>query len=274
MIDDELEQPQAGAEGYQLPDVAAGATSDGGEETLDSGEGPVGAAVEAMRGTTEQEKEDAKLMDILRAAHPDWLDRPQPGAEGLQSAPGDIATRWSGEQGVFNETDYQAPFPENVNTETTTALTPTAANLNEYSFELELDSIDSEAFTIDIHVGYGEINDTPPDGMTGADDFILTIPGAADGTEVYAIITYDTDTLDITSRTLAFDFSVPDPTFGVIYWPIGFIDITYNTDGSIDKVNPHNRQCGDMKFEFGLIPFNGAPGIAPIVVGCSAVAVL
>src|ERR1039458_5132413 len=60
---------------------------------------------------------------------------------------------------------------------------PPSLNANEYSFELELDSIDTEAYTIDIHVGYGEINDTPPDGMTGADDYIFTIPGAADGTE-------------------------------------------------------------------------------------------
>jgi hypothetical protein len=137
---------------------------------------------------------------------------------------------------------------------------PPSANANEYSFELELDSIDVDAYTIDIHVGYGEINDTPPDGMTGADDYLFTIPGAADGTEFYAVITYDTDTLAITSRSLAFDFAVPDSTFGTLYVPLGFVDITY-TDGKITEVNPHNRQCGDIVIAFIYGAFNGAPAI-------------
>jgi hypothetical protein len=141
---------------------------------------------------------------------------------------------------------------------------PPSANANEYSFELELDSIDVDAYTIDIHVGYGEINDAPPDGMTGADDYIFTIPGAADGTEFYAVITYDTDTLSITSRTLGFADSVPDSTLGILYVPIGFVDITYGDAGKITEVNPHNRYCGDINLQLSYGVFNGAPALFPM----------
>jgi hypothetical protein len=141
---------------------------------------------------------------------------------------------------------------------------PPSLNANEYSFELELDSIDTEAYTIDIHVGYGEINDTPPDGMTGADDYIFTIPGAADGTEFYAVITYDTDTLAITSRTLAFAASVPDSDLGTLNVGIGFVDISYDGDGKITEVNPHNRYCGDINLQLSYGVFNGAPALFPV----------
>jgi hypothetical protein len=94
--------------------------------------------------------------------------------------------------------------------------------------------------------------------MTGADDYILTITD--DGTEIYAIVTYDTSNLAITSRTLAFGASVPSNTYGTLYVPIGFVDIT-TSGGKITAVNPHNRQCGDINicFEYGIA--NGYPSL-------------
>jgi hypothetical protein len=159
--------------------------------------------------------------------------------------------------------EFQAPFPLPVATDVTQDVS--TANANEYSFELELKKIDPQAYTILIHVGYGEINDTPPSGMTGADDYVLTIPGAADGTEIYAVVTYDTDTLDITSRSLGFDFSVPDSTLGILYIPIGFVDITYGPTGAISEVSPHNRHCGDINISFVYGAANAAPALFELV---------
>jgi len=233
MIEDELEQPQEGSAGYQAPNNPPDPIEDAPTDT-DTGE---------------------QALDDLREATPAWIDQPQPGAAGFK-APNSSDQAIQYPHLFSNKSDYTAPFPETLPADQVIETTTAADQTNEYSFELELDSIDTEAYTIDIHVGYGEINDTPPDGMTGADDYILTIPGAADGTEIYAVVTYNTDTLAITSRSLGFNFSVPDSTFGTLYVPIGYVDIAYApTTGAITEVNPHNRHCGDINvaFVYGIV---------------------
>jgi hypothetical protein len=168
-------------------------------------------------------------------------------------------------------TSFQPSFPEASNTVETAATDDSgSSNANEYSFELEVDSIDNgDTPSVDIHVGYGEINDTPPTGMTGADDYVLTI--SIDGTEIWAVITYDTSTLAIISRALAFGASVPASTFGTLYVGIGFVDIAFNGDGKITEVNPHNRQCGDINFDLITGELNGAPALYPIAILSNAV---
>jgi hypothetical protein len=94
--------------------------------------------------------------------------------------------------------------------------------------------------------------------MTGADDYILTITD--DGTEIWAVVTYNTTTLAITSRSLAFGPSVPDNTWGTVYVPIGFVDIT-RANGKITEVSPHNRHCGDINIEFVYGAMNGVPAL-------------
>lgn len=157
-------------------------------------------------------------------------------------------------------TTIETPTVETISSSIPTPEDVTATQTNEYSFELEVASINTDDGQVDIHVGYGEINDTPPTGMTGADDYTLTI--SLDGTEIYAIITYDTDTLEITSRSLAFGSSVPDSTFGTLYVGIGFVDINYDPDtGKISEVNPHNRHCGDINVSFLYGAANAAPAV-------------
>lgn len=210
----------------------------------------------AFEASFEQEKQ--KVNDALRAARPSWeiegaFHRPPPPVDRTN------IKRWDDYQDRA-VSKYETPDP--VVTSTTQEDVPPAPPTNEYSFELQLSSIDQDAFTIDIHVGYGEINDTPPDGMSGADDFIFTIPGADDGVEIWAEVDYDTDTLDITGRTLNFGTSVPDTTFGTLYVPIGFVDISYDgITGAITEVDPHNRQCGDVNISLVFGDLNGAPAL-------------
>ena len=216
---------------------------------------------------------DDDIIQKLRDARPSYQDGT--GLRGNQPN-SDLAARLSATAPRHNfqitESPPRPPFPEQpaiVNAETPPQGAP-ATNVNEYSFELEnyaspgTLAIDPDAYTVSIHVAYGEINDTPPDGMTGADDYFLTIPGANDGTEIYAVITYDTDTLAITSRTLAFAASVPDSDLGTLNVGIGFVDISYDGDGKITEVNPHNRYCGDINLQLSYGVFNGAPALFPV----------
>lgn len=140
-----------------------------------------------------------------------------------------------------------------------------AAGSNVYGFQLDLDSIDQTAYTIDIHVRYGEINLEPPDGMTDADDYVFTIPGANDGEEIWAGIIFDIPTLSLTDRYLDHGLVIPNSTLvgttGTLIVPIGFIDIQYGGGGSISVVTPRNRHCGDINIGFVYGAVNGSPGL-------------
>ncbi len=202
-------------------------------------------------------------IEALRNAKPSFLSTPNRNASGLSKQDRSFGPFVPSEP-QSRHSQFQADFP--VVDDAVVADTSGSTNANEYSFELEVKQIDPRAYTIDIHVGYGEINDTPPDGMTGADDYVLTIAGAADGTEIWAVVTYDPNSLAITSRSLNFGFTVPDSTLtstiGTLYIPIGFVDINYNSrTGAITSVDPHNRQCGDINIAFIYGAVNGAAGI-------------
>lgn len=140
--------------------------------------------------------------------------------------------------------------------------TAAVADSGDYSFKMALDGIDTDAYTVDIHISYGEINWEPPAGMTSANDYAITIPGSADGTEFYAVITYDPATLAVTSRSITFDWSVPDSVLGTLNIPIGTVHITYDPlTGDIAAVTPHNRQCGDIVIAFVYGSANSAPAL-------------
>jgi hypothetical protein len=213
--------------------------------------------------------ESLDLNRILREAKAPW----QQDGSGVRGSPRTISRQPDPPPGgrwplKIEQSPETPPFP---------TITPPAQTVddseeatgdqnNEYGFELELDApkgvkaIDVDAGTAKIHVGYGEINDTPPDGMTGDDDYFLTI--SVDGTEIWAVVTYDTSTLEITSRSLNFGASVPASTFGTLYIPIGFVDISYDpATGKIKEVNPHNRQCGDINISFVYGSANAAPAL-------------
>lgn len=260
MIDDELEQSQSGAEGYQAPDYIPAPGSDV-PENADTGEELTDITSPAQPQFVEPEAKpaDEQLLRDLINVSPEWLKQPQPGAHGFVSPK--LPDQPTYPHSFSNKSDYTAPFPEAITEDQVIAAATPEENTNEYSFQLDVDFIDAKDYTVNIHVGYGEINDTPPDGMTGADDYILFIPGANDGTEIYAVVTYDTTTLAITSRSLAFGFSVPDSTLGTLYIPIGFVDITYDEHGTITGADPHNRQCGDIQLGFLYGAMNGAPAL-------------
>jgi hypothetical protein len=137
-----------------------------------------------------------------------------------------------------------------------------SAETNTYSFKGTVASIDKDAGTVEVHVGYGEINEEPPDGMSGADDYFLTI--SVDGTEIYAVITYDPDTLEITSRSLAFASEVPESELGTLYVPLIAIDIDTDGSGNIREVVVRNRHCGDIIFALIYGSVNGKAAIIPL----------
>ena len=203
---------------------------------------------------------DDKDLEALRNAHPSFLAVPNRFSNGLATKGSRMGPFGHSEPG-FSNSHYQAPFPTPQGG-TTAVATEENSNANRYSFELELDSVDAKAYTVDIHIGYGEINNDPPVGMTEEDDYVVTLAGAASGTEFWAVITYDPDSLEITSRSINWGPSVPDTnTIGTLYVGLGFVDFDYGPGGKIIAVYPRNRQCGDINLVFTYGALNAEPAI-------------
>lgn len=121
-------------------------------------------------------------------------------------------------------------------------------DLNVYSFKLIKPTVAGGNVTM----VYGEINGLAPTEMSGGNDYTFTV---AAGNEVYAIVTYDTSTLAITSRTIGWGGSVPDSSSGILYIPLGYVNISGTT------ISPHNRQCGDINICFSYGDDNGQPAL-------------
>lgn len=264
MIDDELEQPQSGAEGYTGPDIAAGSDEPGGREgTMEdpAEEGGIEAAVPTSMQDMAREKENAALLKALREAGPGWLEKPQPGAEGFQ-LPISTHAFGAGEPSGWNKTDYQAPFPESVTTDVTETTPAPSVISNIYSFQMD-DATDNEGAKVLIHDGEVSTNGGDgmlPDGM-GNDDFILTIN--ADGDDVWVEVTYDTGTLDITSLTIGTGTGIPDSSLGNAYVLLGYVtfgNLNPKT-GFPTSTDPHNTQCGDINIDQIYGAFNGQPAL-------------
>jgi hypothetical protein len=99
----------------------------------------------------------------------------------------------------------------------------------------------------------GHVNFEYPSGM-GFGDFTLTISSS---TTVYLIITYNTTTLAITSRSITTG-STPDSTQGTVY--IELADVTVG-DGALEIEQLHEGNI-NMALIYGA--FNGAPAIIPL----------
>jgi hypothetical protein len=103
----------------------------------------------------------------------------------------------------------------------------------------------------------GKINGEFPSGM-GFGDYILWM--STSYMDIWAGITFDTDTLEITSRWLDSGtfptVPVPEEEFGTTYFYLGF---AYVEDGQTSHVL--NTYAGDINFELIYGAFNSMPAL-------------
>jgi hypothetical protein len=251
MIEEELEQPQQGAPGYQSPESGMIGYEGGVERVIDS-----------------PEDSQLDILEALKAATPKWIEQPQRGAEGYKPPVGPPAPTQPAFAG--NKTDYQAPFPEAVNEISTTVTPPEALLQTEYAFQLELKKVDQKLAQITAILNYGEINLTPPDGMDSTNEFDITIDVSDSPNEnmvVFAQITFDPNTLDITDRAIEWEDvdAVPDSSItdekGILITKIGDITWGFDGKGNIIDAAVHNTHCGDINVGFNYGEVNGFPAL-------------
>ena len=103
-----------------------------------------------------------------------------------------------------------------------------------------------------IRVTYGEINGTPPDGMVQPSDgnpeggFILSSP---DTGFIFAIITFNETTREITSRTISFGDEIPDDEPELVHFLIGEIEKIPGVGDNPDTYRVlHQAQAGHINF--------------------------
>lgn len=109
----------------------------------------------------------------------------------------------------------------------------------------------------------GKINGAFPSGMGAGEDYILDLADPADSL-IYAAVSFNAETLEITSRTLGvsgsgdFPASTLDDTDGFFATLLGF---TYLEDDTFFVLNTH---VGDINFELVYGASNGAPALLPV----------
>jgi hypothetical protein len=116
-----------------------------------------------------------------------------------------------------------------------------------------------------VHVADGEINGELPAGM-GAGNFVLDLTDPTDQF-IYAYVTFDPETLAITSRTVAATDvgSMPESRvdegggFLVYILAEAFMD-----DNVPPKFQVVNRRVGDINFELVYGSLNGQPALLPV----------
>jgi hypothetical protein len=205
--------------------------------------------------------------EILRRAQPSFLSIPNRNAGGLIKPESIKSFGPFPSAPVDQRSHYQAPFPETVAEAVTQQNIVAVSNI--YSFQMD-DATDKEGPKVRIHDGEVSANGDNgevPDGM-GNDDFILGI--ANDGDNVWVEVTYDTDTLAITSRTIGTGSGIPDSTLGDAYLLLGYVTFAQDAKGNTiyssktglaTGTDPHNVQCGDINIAFMYGAFNGAAAL-------------
>lgn len=76
--------------------------------------------------------------------------------------------------------------------------------------------------------------------------------------EVWLVVTYDTTTFDITSRSIG--LSGDDNVLGTLYILIGGASVSTDSNGN-STVAPYNAHCGDIFFTFDFGGLNGKPAL-------------
>jgi len=120
-----------------------------------------------------------------------------------------------------------------------------------------------------VRVVQGKINGEFPDGMGFDDDpttqFKLDI---TDDTTIVAQVTFDPDTLGITSRTV-FESDDPDDSeitedLGTLNFEIGYAQIEFDAESNPTVVDTQNNFVGNMMFELVYGALNGRPALIPV----------
>jgi hypothetical protein len=215
------------------------------------------------------------ILDKLREAKAPW----QKDGLGLRGSPAALSPGISqaiSPKGRYDfkitETPVQPNFPERP--EVVSASSPPGGAAGQplsVSFGLSLDTVDNDAGTVSIIIDYGEINLEPPEDMDPDTDFTFDL--VTPGSEIWAEVTYDPDTLVIDGRTLEFGATLPDSLHeltvdgGIVRFPIGYVDWEYDDDGNITGVSPHNRLVGDINFQLIVGANNSTPAILPVIAG-------
>lgn len=230
-------------------------------------------APEAVRIEGERLRENAaeinaqrELERALREAKPSFLKDGMgirgPFGEGARQSTNDVR-HTDFPLGSIDRGARQPPFPE-VDPEASPITT--AKSVPDVAFFLSNASVGD---TKKVKVRDGKIKGTFPAGM-GFDNYVLTLTNPDDSL-IYAGITFNAQTLEITSRFLGVSDSATfpvsridepvgtEPSVGFVYWLIGF---TYTKD---DVFKILNTRVGDINFELVYGANNaGKPALLPV----------
>lgn len=236
---------------------------------LPEGDTSVSSFLQAQQASAARDaaEADLRLATALREAKPSFLTDGH-GIRGPQPErplnPGDPSRSIDAVIGTVSYEPRQPFFPEI----TPKAVTQVAAGDARGNISFQLINASTTAgnppvTTYKVLVQDGKINGTFPTGM-GFGNYILPITTPSNAI-IYAGITFNPDTLAITSRFLGVSTAalfpesrVEDITHGFLYWQIGF---TYLA-ASVFTI--WQTKLGDINFEFTYGSFNNKPALLPI----------
>jgi len=112
-----------------------------------------------------------------------------------------------------------------------------------------------------IRVSYGEINGETPDGMvepsSGDPQGGYVMSNLPSGW-IYAIVTFDQQTREISTRTIGYGGSIPQDEELTVNFPIGKVELVNVANDSFYRVI-HQAQCGSINFAEGTLCIGGEP---------------
>jgi hypothetical protein len=136
---------------------------------------------------------------------------------------------------------------------------PLSVQFTQYAFQLIPSEQDGVAA---LRVSYGEINGEAPDEMVKPSNgnpqggYVMETPPSG---WIYAIITFDRITREITSRTIGYGQTIPDDRPELVHFPIGEIEKIPgpNPEGPDTYRILHQAQCGHINFREYIIVKDG-----------------
>lgn len=229
-------------------------------------------AAAAQKHAQEQVAEHDRIMEKVRAAKPSW----QTDGMGLRGdAPlNNFASRAPVDYGgggpqVSEESKRSIPRPAFpvLTPQVPTQVAPDAASTVSLAFLLT-PATDPATGALSVTVTDGLINDVYPSGM-GYGGYTLAVVEEP-YQQVYAVVLYDEDTLEITSRTLGISDSPPTSESGSLVIPIGYLTVTYDGGGK-PILTATNQTVGNIKFQFIYGSYNAAPALFPVLVAANPI---